>query len=237
MTQLQAFELSSVEDIDRFEKLLFAYVEREAAEMPAFFTLVEAYKYLQDDPDGARLFTSLLDIQISIALLWCDVIVLGGQFNRTTPARMAERKSPFPEAEAFRLRMRMHQSANGFVFRFRSLWDKLMGLFVLRFVPERYDWFCSAKSKKAAFRKIMAAHDFLAPGLVETASQLVQGFDDLHRTAEAHGTGTLRKVSFSWTTAEDSPAVKLLGYWNFVCETAHAVGRMFNPSRRSQEVH
>lgn len=109
-----------------------------------------------------------------------------------------------------------------------------MGVMVLRFASQDYERFASSKSKKAAFRKIMAQHPSIPGGFVFKAESLIQKFDDTHRTPEAHGTGTLRKSSFSWSVHSESPPIALLGYWNFVNEVAHVLGGVFDPQARQR---
>ena len=64
---------------------------------------------------------------------------------------------------------------------------------------------------------------------VSTAEQIIQSFDDRLRTPEIHGTGTLRKMSFTWSELEGSPPMALLGYWNFLNEVLHTLGKVFDP--------
>jgi hypothetical protein len=234
MVALEAFRLDSADDIRRFERCLDQYVDAKTnGAAVAHFSLAEAFAGLQGDPDGARIFAALTDIRISLALLLCDSIALGRETNKTMPQALADAGN-LTESQAFEIRMEIHAHANSFVLRLRSLWDKFMGLLVLRFASQEYERFAASKSKKAAFRKIMAQHSIMPDGFVSTVEALIQKFDDTHRTAEAHGTGTLRKSSFSWEAHTESPPMALLGYWNFVNEIAHIVGAVFDPKTRQR---
>lgn len=234
MVALDSFPLNSADDIQRFECCLDEYVDAKTNGFAvAHFSLVEAFAVLQGDPDGARIFAALTDIRISLALLMCDSFSLGREMNKTMPQVLAK-AGQLPESQAFAIRMEIHAHANSFILRFRSLWDKFMGLLLLRFAPQDYQRFASSKSKKAAFRKIMAQHQIMPDGFVSTAEGLIQKFDDTHRTAEAHGTGTLRKSSLSWNDHTESPSVALLGYWNFLNDIAHIVGGVFDPQARQR---
>ena len=234
MVSLETFPLDTADDIRRFERCLDNYVKVQTnGANVAHFSLAEAFDDLQGQPHGGRMFAALTDLRISLALLYCDSIALGREANRTMPDAL-EKAGQLSESQAFEIRMEIHCHANSFILRFRSLWDKFMGLLVLRFAAQDYDRFANSKSKKAAFRKIMAQHGILPEGFVSTAEGLVQKFDDTHRTPEAHGTGTLRKSSFAWTAHADSPPMALLGYWNFLNELMHVIGGVFDPSARER---
>jgi hypothetical protein len=179
------------------------------------------------------MFAALVDLRISLALIEQHVLALGKSYNASLPSDGAEPGS-IDDAQSFLLRMNIHDHANAFVLRFRSIWDKIMGILVLRFEPSRYESFCSSKSKKASFRKIFAAHPFIPEDFVRTAESIIQSFDDGLRTSEAHGTGTLRKTSFTWIDHQQSPPMALLGYWNFLNEIAHTIGGIFDEAMRSE---
>jgi hypothetical protein len=236
MVALQAFPLDTVDGIRRFERCLDEYVGAQTnGAGVAHFSLATAFGELQEDPLGGKLFAALTDVRISLALLCCDTIALGRNANRTMPQALPN-AGELTESQAFEIRMEIHRHANSFILRFRSLWDKFMGLLVLRFAPQDYERFASSKSKKAAFRKIMAQHSILPDGFMGTAEGLIRKFDDSHRTPEAHGTGTLRKSSFSWGSHEESPPMALLGYWNFLNEVAHVIGGVFDSHARQRIV-
>lgn len=228
MKALETFPLESVEDIRRFERCLDSYAKTKTRGFAvAHFSLAEAFISLQGDPEGGRMFAALVDIRLSLVLLACDAVALGGWANKVMPREPTDDQS-------FEVRMGMHAHGNSFILRFRSLWDKFMGLLILRFAPQEYDRFSSAKSKKAVFRKVMCHHAALPDGFVALAESIVQRFDDTHRTSEAHGTGSLRKTSFAWSNHNDSPPSLLLGYWNFANDVAHNIGGEFDPKARER---
>jgi hypothetical protein len=155
------------------------------------------------------------------------VIALGRSFNDCVPFTESP-PAEVDEVRSFQIRMDIHDHSNAFVLRFRSIWDKVMGILVLRYEPDRYESFYTAKSKKAAFRKIFKSHQVIPEEFVQRAEEIIESFDNRLRTPEAHGTGILRKSSFTWLNLHDSPPLQLLGYWNFFNEVAHLVGAMFD---------
>lgn len=228
VSNLAGFSLASLEDTEAFERHLKAYVKvRTGFDSLSHFSLRNAREALADDPDAGRIFAALIDLRISIALLETNAMALERAFNSSVP--FSEPDSPTVSVErSFQLRMDVHDHSNAFVLRFRSVWDKIMGILILRFAPARYDWFCAAKSKKAAFRKVFQAHPVIPEDFVQRAEEIIQSFDDRLRTAEAHGAGVLRKSTFTWIDLHDSPPMTLFGYWNYFNEVAHLVGAVFD---------
>jgi hypothetical protein len=183
--------------------------------------------------NGGHLFSALADLRISFALLECDHVALGRVMNKVFALEKSGLEQ-LTEQQAFDIRMEIHAHGNSFTLRCRSLWDKLMGILVQHFCPQEYDRFISSKSKKAAFRKIMAKVPALPDGFIESVERFMQGFDDRIRTGEAHGTGSLRKSSFTWGRYEEGVALGLYHYWNFVNHVTLIVGALFDPSAREK---
>lgn len=232
---LQAFPLETIEDVKRFERCLDEFVSARTR-LPALrhFSLVAAMEALRaNESNGGRLFAALADLRISFALLECDQVALGRLINRVI-ALETSGLDQSTEQQAFDIRMEIQAHGNSFTLRCRSLWDKLMGILVLHFCPQDYDRFISSKSKKAAFRKIMANVSALPDGFIDSVERFMQGFDDRIRTGEAHGTGSLRKSSFTWARYEEGLALGLYHYWNFVNHVVLVVGALFDISAREK---
>jgi hypothetical protein len=227
------FPLTSLADTHRFEAQLDRYVKtRCKGHGFSHFSLSNVFTELQARSDGSKLFAALVDIRLNMALLYIDSITIARLFNRTMP-RGVEVHGPFNEATAFDLRMDMHAHANAFAFRFRSVWDKVMGVLVLVFEPAQYENFANgARSKKAAFRKIMTTNEYVNGEFVSSVERLIQRFDDSIRTPEAHGTGRLRKSSFTWVDPAESAASWTTEYHNFSIEVSSLIGGLFDPDVR-----
>jgi hypothetical protein len=227
-TRLVPFPLGSTSDVETFERHLHTYVKaRTGFDSLSHFSLARVHEALLKESSGSRVFAAMVDLRISLALLEQHTIALGRLLNRSIPD---EENKALNESEAsFLARMEIHDHANAFVLRFRSIWDKVMGVLVLRFEPSRYESFINAKSKRAAFRKILPAHPVIPADFVSAAEAIIRAFDDRLRTPESHGTGTLRKTSFTWSEIEASPPIALLGYWNFLNDVMHTLGKLFDP--------
>jgi len=234
-TNLHPFPINTAEEVGDFEFGLNAYVKSKTGfDSLAHFSLVRVRQALLDDPDGGRLFAAIVDLRISLSLLEQHTIALSKLFNKSIPSEDEETLG-LDHQSSFLLRMEIHDHANAFVLRFRSIWDKIMGILVLRLQPDRYDSFCQSKSKKSSFRKIFPSHPVVPVTFVDAAEKIIQSFDDRLRTPETHGTGTLRKVSFTWNELQGSPPMALLGYWNFLNEVVHTLAKVFDPGLREQE--
>lgn len=92
-------------------------------------------------------------------------------------------------------KVRFLENINAFVLRLRALWDKLMGILVLKFCPDSYPKFTSAGSRKTEFAKLMSGH--LEEASINSIIDLVTILDEKFRTAEAHSSGTIRNWIFT----------------------------------------
>lgn len=227
-------DLSNDDELRELEAQFDRYIESRAG-FPSVvhFSLVEVRRALVNDPDVGRKFAALLDIRISMGLLQCDNIKLGKLANKAI--HHLDGRAPLETVDAaFDLRMDIHAAANSFIFRFRSIWDKVMGLYVLTFRPDSYNAFCSARSRKRMFTTLMKGVPEIEAlsAFAKHAEDVVGRFDDFFRTPEAHGTGRLRKHTFNWGSLEECRAFALTNYWNYANMTCHLIGGMFDPVAR-----
>src|SRR5690606_17453071 len=128
-----------------------------------------------------------------------------------------------------------------FTYRCRAFWDKYMGLLVLIYSPNEYEKYCKAKSRKKKFQSLsnewISFPIELQESLIQTLQQhpfynelkgkniyptpfldilltFIDQLDNKYRTAEAHGTGAIRKWSLSMLPAEQSQDFALFSHWN-----------------------
>ncbi len=225
--EYEFFTLKNRSEVEQFENLLTQYVAQKAQFSPSHISLVAAYDALQEQENGGKIFTALLDIQINFMLLYCDIHNVGVVWNNSFSKGKLEGGSVLDSPEKFMGKMDIHRFNSSFVLRYRALWDKLMGLMILLLAPDNYESFMKAKSRKKAFRKIISE----APGFSKESFDSLLGtltkFDDAFRTSEAHGTGILRKYSFTMEDMHKNPQIELIGYWNIVNEFISRVGAMF----------
>jgi hypothetical protein len=223
----ETFTLNSREEVARFEELLDSYASARAQFPLKHISLTSAYDQLQPRPDGGRIFSALLDIQISFLLLYLDSHSVGATWNDLFSKGKLEGGSVLDTPAKFFGKMDIHRFNTAYVLRYRAIWDKLMGLIVLMYAPDDYESFANAKSKKRTFSKMAEKHKFADGQFITTLNDLLTRFDNTFRTSEAHGTGVLRKYSFTMESMADNPQVELVGFWNAMNAFISEFGKVF----------
>ncbi len=224
--EFQVFTLSTRSEVSQFESLLDQYIATRGQFSLKHISLVNAYDQLLQREDGGRIFSALLDLQINFLLLYLDIHSVGATWNKIYSEGL-EGGSILDSADKFFSKMDVHRFNSSYVLRYRALWDKIMGLLVMIGAPKEYDRFCSARSKKRVFRKIALACQMLNEEFLNTLEGFLIKFDDAFRTSEAHGTGVLRKYSFTMESVDKNPQIELIGYWNTVNRFISEIGKMF----------
>lgn len=222
------FTLNTREDVIIFESLLDKYIIAKTQLSLRHISLVKAYDCLQSRSDGGRIFSALLDIEITFLLLYLDLHTVGSTWNALFSKGKLEGGSILDSEVKFFGKMEIHRFNTAFVIRYRALWDKLMGIMILIYAPNDYDSFSSAKSKKRTFVKLAEKNQFAEPQFLKNLSDLLTKFDNSFRTSEAHGTGVLRKYSFKMEPFTQNPQIELFKFYNSVNEfIKNFLGGMF----------
>jgi len=214
----EAFSLKSREEVEQFEQMLSSYsVSQSNMNIDPFNgKLLAAYDHLQPRADGGRIFTAYLDIVLSCYLIHIDLMNIGATWNKNFSKGKLEGGSILDSKAKFFGKMDLHRNFTSYVFRYRAIWDKMMGLSVLLQIPDEYDDYHSSKSKKKAFRKRAAKMSVIPAGDIAEFESLLTEFDRIFRTPEAHGTGSIWKYNFTMESITDNPLIELIGYWNFL---------------------
>ena len=218
------FKLEGKDEVVIFEKLLNYYTKEKSGLSISHISLSEAYEKLQRVSDGGRVFTALIDILINVTLLKCEMV----------PAEIARRKlcnTEQPETvldspNFFIDLMDLHRLNTAFIFRYRALWDKMMGFLILVLTPSDYDKFCEAKSKKRFFKNCMLKIKNFPRDLIHNIDRLLRDFDNKYRTPEAHLTGSMRKYSFSKVYFDENTQFLLLEFWTPMNEMLIEIGEV-----------
>ena len=145
MPRFEVFPLNTREDVELFERCFLAYLEDYGKYVIQHISLLRTYDALQSNPDGGRIFATMLDISINLGLIWCDIGEVGRCINQIIQGIAADLNELESVQRSFELRMRLHHYISTYIFRYRSLWDKIMGLLVLILAPTEYEKFCSAE--------------------------------------------------------------------------------------------
>ncbi len=222
----EKFSLNSREEVETFETYLYEYVGQKSQFSIQHFSLAKAYDIFQSTENGNRIFVALLDITINYVLLWSDCVSVGSVWNKYFSKGKLEGGTILDSQAKFFGKMEIHRFNSSFILRYRGLWDKIMGFLVLLFACEKYDGFYNSKSKKKSFKKIIIEmnelpseyREFLKKFLEDPLTKFdnLATFDNKFRTSEVHGTGALRKYSFTMQSMSENPQIELIGYWNIV---------------------
>lgn len=228
-----AFKLKTRDDVERFEELMNLYSEARSEVALNCIPLVRAWDQLHQRTDGGRVFSALLDIYLNLHMLHLDLTSVGGTWNSRFSKGKLEGGSVLDSSAKFFGKMDIHRYSSAFILRYRALWDKIMGFLLLLFCPDAYDGFLDAKSRKKYFRGVASRIDNVPEEFVAGLLSSLEKFDNNYRTAEAHGTGALRK----WSLTMEGPALRpmqdLMGHWNFLAKALIAICGVFNQQDES----
>jgi hypothetical protein len=209
-----SFHLRNRQEVARFESLLKEYQRKQWKDPISHISLLDIYDALQGNPNGGRVFTAFLDLQISLVLLDRDLSFIATVLNREMEEERSPGDSVLSNAEFFCEKMDLHKANTAFILRYRATWDKVMGVTILLYAPDEYDRFYKARSRKRSFRKIAEKTGQIPLDLCDEIEQVISDFDSKYRTAEAHGMGAMRKWSFVVQHEQDSPQSDMLWAWN-----------------------
>lgn len=141
----------------------------------------------------------------------------------------------FDSEENFFGKMEIQRYSTTFVLKFRALFDKIMGFIILMFAPAEYEAFAKARRKRNSFAKIARNIPQVPKELVEQIGEILTRFDNTFRTAEAHGTGVLRKWVFlmdsHWTNSQG----ELMDYWNVLVNLMVNIGKLFRSVKPNED--
>lgn len=226
------FRLRDCEETVRFERLLDEYRQRRGLHPYRHLPLAQAHKVLFDHPEGGRLFVSLFDIQLSRTFLNEDLNAISDVLNRDIRERRSSDQSILVDPDFFAERVDLHRACTNFVLRYRALWDKIMGVLILLLLSSKeYDKFCGEPSRLKKFGKIMRRTNALPEDECQKIEKCVTDFNNRFRTAEAHGSGILRKWSLVVQDGEDNPIEDLLWASNELDECLALISFILKRSR------
>jgi hypothetical protein len=149
-TEIVAF--NSREEVAQFEEYFDKYLAVRTQSPIERISLTDAYDRLQARPDGARIFSALLDIHTNFLFLYLDVHSVGATWNQLLAKGKLEGGSLFDSKTRFYGKMEIHRFITAYVLRYRALWDKLLGLMILIYAPGEHEAFLNAKNKRQRFQ-------------------------------------------------------------------------------------
>ena len=204
--------------------------------------LRDLFSYAQRE--GAnRLFTAVYDLEIAFLFMELDICSAAGTHNlQFAPGRRHENSVPSLDDAAFAGKMDNLGHLTAFALRCRAFWDKVMGVLFLLCEPAKYEAFTRASRRKRFFAKNAAEWPDPPPHLLRfledsnfrgldpnprfphILERVMEHLDGI-RTAEAHGTGTLRKSTLGTVPIDESGHASLLAHYNIALGTMRALRR------------
>ncbi len=219
------FILNNIDEVSEFSNRLDLYMNQKNGFALSYINLPNFYKYcLTIGESGGRLFAAALDLKITFVMLYMDdhgsgISESGFKFSGDNAITCSE--------EEFIRKCDMLYYYSNFIYRFRAFFDKLMGLLFLLFIPEEYDKYRKAKSRKQYFRDNFKNIPIVDNNLSNCIYNNIETFDNEFRTAEVHDTGTIRKDIYSETIFYKTKILKLIEYWNWLVTLLAYCERVF----------
>ena len=200
--------------------------------------------FLHAQREGAnRLFAAAYDLEITFLFMEVDTCEAAGTHNlQFAPGRAHEDSVPLLDDAAFGGKMDNLGHLTAFALRCRAFWDKVMGVLFLLCEPAKYEAFTRASRRKRFFAKNAAEWPDPPPHLLRfledsnfrgldpnprfphILERVMEHLDGI-RTAEAHGTGTLRKSTLGTVPIDESGHASLLAHYNIALGTMRALRR------------
>lgn len=208
----QEFSLKNKEEVVRFAKLIQGYVEEET-HLPFHWIDLSRWfdKCMTKEENGGRLFSAILDLKITFAFVFVD-------YHRTLPGLklLNSKESPniLTDANIFKEKIALLHDNIDMAIRFRTFYDKFMGVLVLLLCPNKYKKLGSSGSRKSDFRKLLDGH--LDSKSLDIIFKTISWLDEKYRTAEVHQTGRMRKWVLGGRDCFVDNAVELGGFFNSI---------------------
>lgn len=208
----QEFSLNDKSEVSRFSDLIIEYVDEET-HLPFHGMSLSRWfeKCMRMEENGGRLFSAILDLQITFAFVFID-------FYRTTPGYKAindkESLNLLSDPNVFKEKIALLHDNIDMVVRFRSFYDKLMGVLVLLFCPDKFKKLGSSGSRKSDFKKLM--NGYIDSESLDSLFAIISSLDDRFRTAEVHQAGRMRKWVLGGKDCFIDSALDLGGYFNHI---------------------
>ena len=224
-TEIVAF--NSRDEVALFEEYFDKYLSVRTQSPIERISLTEAYDRLQTRKDGGRIFSALLDIHVNFLFLYLDVHSVGATWDQLLAKGKLEGGSLFDSKTRFYGKMEIHRFTTAYVLRYRALWDKLLGLMVLLFVPDEYEAFTNAKSKRLRFQKLAEKHQIAEEQFLKKLNDMLTSFDNAF-PIERQGEEAFSDYSIVIESLDHNPQIELMKFWNAANGFISKFGKIFS---------
>ena len=192
---------------------------------PLHVSLENAWITCKRHPFGNHLFPAVLDMQLHVARLNVEIASIAKRINADIHGN--KETDCLSDDGELAERLDLFGAATSFVLRYRAVWDKLMGVIVLLLEPDKYQKFVKSNSRKKNFVKILKERGGQWPIYAQKVGEIIEIFDSQFRTAEAHGSGKLRKLAFCRVSADSNPFEDLFWACNSLNDQLLALQQIF----------
>lgn len=187
-------DLSNIETIIKLDKELDLYLKFKTGGMfPVLFKLENCFINYKDKENFTKLIAASFDFKVNLVMLSCELYKFGGLSNENKEFHNIDIIS---NELARNFKLDFHSHYTNFIFKYRAIIDKYMGLVIMILRPEKYDKFISATSRKSEYQKMCKEIGF-SESYINTFNEVLTKFDNKLRTPEAHSTGRIRKYTLS----------------------------------------
>ena len=201
MNDLHKFRFKSKEECAVFEQLLSDYsdpsvIKINTPPMLSYFNLEKAYeKFVDGEEYDESIFAWIFDIKLSyffVSLATSRVWAVHNFLNDQIMGKISKPTTCIENPDLFFAHMEFQRLLPDFTLRYRALWDKLMNLLNIYYIGKHLN----GKSKLKAFRLSAEKIDEIPNDFVEGLAVLIDAFNNMYRTSEAHKSGVFRNSSF-----------------------------------------
>ena len=217
-----SLDIRTAKEAEKFDDHLDKFQERRNAPPISHISLKTVFLALQGIESRQRLFTYMLELKLQWALINCDLCKIIDLQCQASP------QDPLHDVDTFCNRTELLKANSDFIFRYRAMWDKVMAVIVLLFNGKEFQRFEKSKSKKKAFRKILADVKAVPKNTVDYIMSTTEDFDSQYRTKESHGSGSTRKWSYDCDNTPFSNQGKMFWANNALNSIMLELGKMFN---------
>lgn len=167
--EFEEFYLKTKDEVEVFQNFISEYLRSKNIMSLPNLDLLSIFDACNGKKNGERIFAMMLDIKINFILIWLDQNDAGAIWNQNFSKGKLEGGSVLDSRSKFYGKFEIHRFNSSFIFRYRAIWDKIMGVLVLLMLPADYNSFMGSKSKKKAFLK-----------LSKKGSPLTEEFETIH---------------------------------------------------------
>ena len=205
--------LTNIDIIKRIDKELDDYLKQQTADYyPILFNLGNCFKLYKDKDNFNLLMAASFDFKINLTMASYSLFSVGAISNEN---RIHHNKNIISCIEARNFKLDFHKHYTDFIFRYRALLDKYMGLIVMELKPDEYNNFISSTSRKKAYKKFCKKNSF-SENYITIFDEILSEFDNKLRTPEAHAAGRIRKFTLTDDYNTDELYGVSLTAWNML---------------------